>query len=28
VAGMLAKMKTKSQDVLKLKAQKIYWMEE
>ena len=28
VSGMLAKMKTKSQDVFKLKAQKIYWMEE
>ncbi len=28
VTGMLAKMKVKSRDVFKLKAQKIYWMEE
>jgi len=28
VTGMLAKTKTKSHDVFKLKAHKIYWMEE
>jgi hypothetical protein len=28
ISGMLVKMKTKSHDVFKLKAHKIYWMEE